>query len=278
MLTQSVTDLESYLDHLAEAGVAFEVSDDLARDPDQPGRPHANGDVVRDLVLEGLPPIREHRDPARTLSACHATRSVARAMARNGLVRAGKAFWDVGCGTGVLAIVARLLGAGPVYGTDVDPDALALAARNVEAAGIDVTLGESSLLERGFDMGAGGLVAANLPHKPSRGTGVLPLSQDGGPEGDRLFAAMLDQVDALGADTRLLFFLHSLPHPRLLARIGREHRLVLRSWKRRFLEPGEYGTLNDWFLERHAAGTSYVGTTNEGRHYLVCGVWVADPR
>jgi len=48
-------------------------------------------------------------------------------------VRPGAAWLDLGCGTGVLALVARALGAVPVRAVDVDPEAVAVA-REVLAA------------------------------------------------------------------------------------------------------------------------------------------------
>lgn len=280
MPTGMTTVLDRYLAYLVDAGVSFTRAPDLRRDPDQPGRPHKNGDAVRELRLEGLPPIREARDPARCLSACHATMSVARALVRPGIVRPSEPFWEVGCGTGVLAIAAALLGARPVLATDVAASALDLARRNVAAAGVDVEIAECSVIDRaGAEAfaNAGALLAANLPHKPSRGRRRLPLAQDGGAEGDALFATLLDQAAALPGAVRLLFFMHSLPHPRVLARIGREYRLTLLSWKRRFLEDGEFGPLDAWYLERSSAGTSFVAEA-EGRRFLVCGVWLAEHR
>ncbi len=270
-------DLDDYLTYLRAAGVTFDVAASLERDVDQLGQPHAEPGPVRELQLPGLPPIREHRDPAATLSADHATLSVATAMLRHGLVRRGEPFWDVGCGTGVLAIAAALSGASPVLGTDVDTEALELARQNVQAAGVDVELAERSLLGAGPPIG--GLVATNLPQKPRADVGHLALAQDGGPDGDLLFSALLDEgVERLRPGARLVFFLHSLPHPRLLARIGREFALSLIAWKRRFLDPGEYGALQETFMERHRAAASYVGTDDDGRRFLVCGVWLAERR
>jgi len=50
----------------------------------------------------------------------------------------GRSVVDLGCGNGVLAIAAKLLGAGPVAGVDSDPLAMEVALRNAERAQVDV--------------------------------------------------------------------------------------------------------------------------------------------
>ncbi len=45
---------------------------------------------------------------------------------------------DLGCGTGILAIGAALLGAREVVAVEIDPDVLAIARRNAERAGVDI--------------------------------------------------------------------------------------------------------------------------------------------
>jgi len=57
-----------------------------------------------------------------------------------GRVAAGSSFLDYGCGSGILAIVAARLGAQPVYGIDVDPDALGAAAENARQNGVRIAL------------------------------------------------------------------------------------------------------------------------------------------
>ncbi len=47
---------------------------------------------------------------------------------------------DLGCGNGIFAIGARLLGAREVIGVDVDPDAIEDARRNVAMLGVEVEL------------------------------------------------------------------------------------------------------------------------------------------
>src|ERR671924_629326 len=56
-------------------------------------------------------------------------------------IRAGHAVLDVGCGTGTLAIMAkRAHPDATVVGLDGDPKILAIAARKVAAAGLDIPL------------------------------------------------------------------------------------------------------------------------------------------
>ena len=50
----------------------------------------------------------------------------------------GRVVADLGCGTGVLSIGARLLGARAVIGFDIDPDALEIAKTNLEEFGFDI--------------------------------------------------------------------------------------------------------------------------------------------
>ncbi len=50
----------------------------------------------------------------------------------------GRSVVDLGCGNGVLATAAKLLGAGRVVGVDSDPSALDVARRNAERAHVDV--------------------------------------------------------------------------------------------------------------------------------------------
>ena len=66
---------------------------------------------------------------------------------------AGRRVLDAGCGNGVLAIAARLLGAAEVVGVDIDPMAVQVAERNGRRAKADVEWrhADVSSLEGPFD-------------------------------------------------------------------------------------------------------------------------------
>ena len=270
-------DLLAYLDWLRGHGIPFSVRDPLARDPDFAGELVSGEEKVRLLVLEDgegqMPPVVEHRSPEKGLTADHATQSVARELVRGGHVEPMIPLWEVGAGTGVLASLGALLGAMPVYGTDLDPEAIPLARRTSSDTGVEVEWLEGNLLEPIPDHEEPGLVIANLPHKPRTDRRLLPFSQDGGPEGDAVFAAFAAQAERrLVPGNRILFFLHSLPHPRLLGRMAEGFDLTLLSWKRRRLGEGEFGPLREWFRGRAREGVAWLGSDGAGE-YLLCGVW-----
>ena len=70
-------------------------------------------------------------------------------------VRAGTAMLDVGTGSGILSQVAALLGAGPVWACDVDPEAVGIARDN---AGPRVFIGSVDAVRSG----CADLIAANI--------------------------------------------------------------------------------------------------------------------
>lgn len=77
-------------------------------------------------------------------------------------VRPGTALLDYGCGSGILAIAAARLGAGPVAGTDIDANALAAAAANADRNGVELALVHSEQrIVKEFD-----IVVANILANP----------------------------------------------------------------------------------------------------------------
>jgi len=64
------------------------------------------------------------------------TRSCLQQLDRLSRERPGASLCDVGCGSGILAIGAALLGFGPIWAFDYDPDAVAIACENSERNGM----------------------------------------------------------------------------------------------------------------------------------------------
>lgn len=56
----------------------------------------------------------------------------------------GLAVFDVGTGTGVLAIVAALRGAADILAVDIDPEAVAVTVQNAALAGVDMDIRQGS--------------------------------------------------------------------------------------------------------------------------------------
>lgn len=131
--------------------------------------------------------------------------TLAAAMVRVAGVGAGDRYLNLMCGSGTL-LVERFL-AGPVAsitGLDVDPEALACAAANVEAAGAagacSLVLGDvrqAPLGVRGYDV-----ITADLPWGDAVGSHR---------DNARLHPALLDAADRLGAPgVRLALLTHEL--------------------------------------------------------------------
>jgi len=77
----------------------------------------------------------------------------------------GMAVCDLGCGTGVLACGASLLGAGRVVGVELDPGAVAAARRNAARLGADIGFVEGDVRDRALvdSLGTFDTVVMNPP-------------------------------------------------------------------------------------------------------------------
>ena len=105
-----------------EIGERIFVCPEWRDDPTPPGR-------IRIVVNAGL---------AFGTGAHETTRLCLEAIERH--LKPGMTVVDVGTGSGILAEAAVKLGAGAVYATDNDPEAVAVARENFERAGVDVAL------------------------------------------------------------------------------------------------------------------------------------------
>lgn len=103
-------------------------------------------------------------DPGRTFgSGSHPTTRLVLRMLANA-ASPGDRVLDVGCGSGVLAIGAALLGAGRVLGIDIDPEARPTTEANAHSNGVadQVTASDESLSSVAASGERFDVVAANL--------------------------------------------------------------------------------------------------------------------
>ena len=82
-------------------------------------------------------------------------------------IKPGEAVLDIGCGSGILSIAAHKLGAGGVYGVDIDPSAVENAQKNASENGIEAGVAfevgsTSEILKDVFPIRQAPLVVANL--------------------------------------------------------------------------------------------------------------------
>ena len=79
-------------------------------------------------------------------------------------IRGGERVVDVGCGSGILALAARLLGARTAAAYDLDPEAVRVAKKNIADSGLDGVSAEVSDLLASVDTSEGpyDFMAANI--------------------------------------------------------------------------------------------------------------------
>ena len=84
------------------------------------------------------------------------------------LVKPGDRLLDMGCGSGILSVAARLLGASDIGAADIDPNAVNIARENAEKNGFELTTyvgdvtGDAALDEQiggGYDIIVANIVA-----------------------------------------------------------------------------------------------------------------------
>lgn len=99
------------------------------------------------------------------------TRLVAQALAEHEDRLAGATMFDIGCGSGVLALVALLLGAEKAVAMDIDPDAIAVTRENADRNGLGARV-ETTTEPLAADLRSP-VVVANIEAKV-----LIPLAAD----------------------------------------------------------------------------------------------------
>jgi ribosomal protein L11 methyltransferase len=108
-------------------------------------------------------------------------------------INGGERVLDYGCGSGILAIAASMLGAGEVDGTDIDPQALIASRDNASANRARATF----VPPGGLPAGTYDVVVANILANPLIALAPL-LAARTAPGGQLALAGLLDaQADAI---------------------------------------------------------------------------------
>ncbi|MFH1104452.1 MAG: 50S ribosomal protein L11 methyltransferase [Actinomycetota bacterium] len=142
-------------------------------------------------------------------------------------VRRGDEVIDVGCGSGILSIVAARLGALRVFGVDKAPDVIDVASRNAARHGVSdiVTFLQGDLFaplaqEVRADVIIGDV--SGVPDSLAVESGWFPDSSGGGPRGSELPIRMLRAArDRLRAGGRLFLPTGSLQDEGAILRTAR---------------------------------------------------------
>lgn len=110
----------------------------------------------------------------------HATTRLAATFLRESLQGAARRVLDLGCGTGILAIVAARSGASSVQGIEIDPVAADIARENVEKNGASAEILTGALEE--LDLSSADIVVGNLNSGIliDLASSILGLTQPGG--------------------------------------------------------------------------------------------------
>jgi release factor glutamine methyltransferase len=132
------------------------------------------------------------------------------ARAVHATVRSGQSFLEVGCGAGLVSLVAARAGAS-VTATDLNPHAVALLRHNARENGLQVRSIQTDLLE-GLP-GPFDVVAFNPPYLPTTPAEYIPgplnLAFDGGPDGNATVLRFASQLGALRPLPATVLVVHS---------------------------------------------------------------------
>ncbi len=148
-VTKSVTKDEDWANNWKEYFHAFSVGDIYIHPSwEEPG-PEAEGRTVVEI------------DPGVSFGTGHheSTQLIIRQMAE--FLKPGDSVFDVGCGSGILSVIAQKLGAGFITGVDIDTDCILASYENMKKNGVERFFGEFLVGDISKDMTLGGRIPEN---------------------------------------------------------------------------------------------------------------------
>lgn len=125
-------------------------------------------------------------------------------------IRQGDVVIDVGCGTGILGIIAAKLGASRVYCVDASPDVVEVGARNAAAHGVGdrIEFFQGDLFAPlPEDIRADVIIGdvSGIPDALAAESGWFPSKTGGGPRGSELPVRMLSEARRFLAEGGRMF-------------------------------------------------------------------------
>jgi release factor glutamine methyltransferase len=136
----------------------------------------------------------------------------------------GKKFLDIGCGSGILAIIAAKMGA-KVVAADINPIALTAAKANAQELGLDIEFIESNIFDNindSFDV-----IIFNPPYLPENEDDLFvedKITYAGGPTGRKVIEKFVrDAKGHLNPHGKILMLISTLTSEERTADIFEEH-------------------------------------------------------
>ena len=143
-------------------------------------------------------------------SATFTPSTITNLLANELQVPAGATVVDVGCGTGILSIIAAKLGAGSVTGLDKSPDVVEVGTHNATLNGVAdlITFYNGDLFEPLPDDFKADVIigdVSGIPDTLADDSGWFPSRKGGGSRGSELPMRMLRDATSLLTDSATLY-------------------------------------------------------------------------
>ena len=197
-------------------------------------------------------------------------------------IEEGEVVVDVGCGSGILAIIAAKLGASHVIGIDQSPDVVEVATANAKALGVEdkATFLHGDLFEPVPDDVRADVIigdVSGVPDELAAISGWFPSKTGGGPRGSELPIRMLEEAKRFLRPTgRLILPTASIQDASAVLKVARSlYARLVEIASRMIPLPG---TLAEDPVVQHLMDDGVVALTPRGSRMLwEAKVWELEP-